>query len=100
MNPKDKVGLLPAEDLIRKGLEQLLQGEISTASLLVSIGAGRLRKAGMDIAHAFPDADLRLYQLLSESFGDEAHSQYNALVRQLVSFEQALDWVNSSNRSR
>ena len=87
----DKVGLLPGEDLVRKGLEQLRNGEISTASLLVSIGAGRLRKAGLDVPPPLPDADHRLYHLLSESFGDEAHSKYNALLRQLVSFEQALE---------
>ena len=36
-------------------------------------------------------ADHRLYHLLGAIHGHEAHSQYNALIRQLVSFERALE---------
>jgi hypothetical protein len=36
------------------------------------------------------DAELDLYHLLSHE-GDHAHSRYNSLVRQLISFEHALD---------
>ncbi|MFM7182014.1 MAG: hypothetical protein ACKO2G_11200, partial [Verrucomicrobiales bacterium] len=35
-------------------------------------------------------AELDLYQLLA-SEGNQAHSRYNALIRELVSFERALD---------
>ena len=91
MKPVDRVGLLPGEELIREGLEHLRRGEVSIVSLLVSIGASRLRNGGLDIPAPIPDADLRLYQLLSETYGDDAHSRYNALVGQLVSFEQALE---------
>jgi len=57
----------------------------------VSIGAGRLRDAGLQVPPALPDADHRLYLLLSEAHGDDAHSKYNGLLRRLVSFEQALE---------
>jgi hypothetical protein len=30
-----------------------------------------------------------LYEVLSEQYGDAAHSRYNALIRRLVSFERA-----------
>jgi hypothetical protein len=91
MTPVKTFDSLPGENLVRQGLDHLLRGELSTASLLVSIGAERLRRAGLDVPPAIPDADHRLYRLLAESYGDDAHSQYNGLLRRLVSFEQALE---------
>jgi hypothetical protein len=58
-------------------------------SLLVSIGAPRLRRLGLAIPDTLAEPELRLYRLLSEKHGDAAHSRYNALVRRLVSFERA-----------
>ena len=37
------------------------------------------------------NADRRLYGLLSAVHGTGAHSQFNSLIRQLVSFERALE---------
>jgi len=34
---------------------------------------------------------MRLYELLAAEYSDAAHSRYNALIRQLVSFEQAVE---------
>jgi hypothetical protein len=82
--------ILPGEDLIARGLDDLNQGTESVFSLLVSIGAPRLRTLGFDIGTTFSDPENRLYLLLSVSHGDAAHSQYNALIRRLVSFEHAL----------
>jgi len=36
------------------------------------------------------EAELDLYHLLSHE-GSQAHSRYNALIRELISFEHALD---------
>ena len=36
-----------------------------------------------------PDAEARLYAPLYASHADGAHGRYNALVRQLVSFQRA-----------
>lgn len=36
------------------------------------------------------NAELDLYHLLSHE-GNQAHSRYNALVREIISFEHALD---------
>jgi len=83
--------LLPGEDLIRRGLEDLSGGRLSPEALLVSIGAHRLRRAGLEVPPALPNADHRLYRLLAEEFGNEAHSKYNGLLRRLVSYEQALE---------
>jgi hypothetical protein len=83
--------MLPGEELVRKGLEDLSAGKVSAEALLVSIGAQRIRSCGIQVPPAIPDADHRLYRLLAEEFGDDAHSRYNGLLRRLISYEQALE---------
>jgi hypothetical protein len=80
---------LPGHELVSRGIDDLRNGVESVESLLVSIGAPRLRRIGLRIDDAFPSPERRLYDLLSEAHGDAAHSRYNALVRRLVSFERA-----------
>jgi hypothetical protein len=80
---------LPGEDLVRKGLADLARGVESPESLLVSIGAPRLRRLGLRLPEPFAEPEERLYLLLRTVHGDSAHSRYNALVRRLVSFERA-----------
>ena len=83
---------LPANDLIRVGIEHLSKGKESIPALLVSIGAPRLRRLGLPVPlNLFPSPEHRLYNLLSQSNSDGAHSRYNALVRKLVSFERAAE---------
>ena len=84
-------GALPGGDLVAQGLADLSSGRETAAALLVSLGAGRLRRAGLPVPSPLPDASHRLYLLLAREHGDDAHSQYNALVRRLVSFERALE---------
>jgi hypothetical protein len=65
----------------------------------VLIGAPRLRRIGFDVEDDTPDfPEDRLYALLSAAHGDSAHSQYNALIRTLVSFERAAEWALSGQR--
>ena len=80
---------LPGEDLVRKGIRDLELGIESHESLLVSIGAPRLRRLGMSVPNPLASPEHRLYELLSAEYGDAAHSRYNALVRRLVSYERA-----------
>ena len=80
---------LPGADLVERGLADLSRGVESVPSLLVSIGAPRLRLLGFEIPAAFPGAEERLYGLLGRDGADAAHGRYNALVRTLVSFERA-----------
>jgi hypothetical protein len=89
---------LPAEAMVRKGLADFGRGEQSLESLLVQIGAPRLREAGLPIIRekVDMDADYRLYDLLCKTHDNEAHSQYNSLIRELVSFERGLERRNSS----
>jgi hypothetical protein len=84
---------LPGADLIREGLHDLANGVESVPALLVLVGAPRLRGLGFDVPDTpyFPED--RLYERLAEQHGDGAHSQYNALIRRLVSFERAAECV-------
>lgn len=57
----------------------------------MSIGAARLRQAGLDVPPAFDNPERRLYDLLARESSDAAHGRYNALLRRLVSFERAAE---------
>jgi hypothetical protein len=85
---------LPGADLIRQGLQDLEAGVESVPALLVLVGAPRLRRLGISVEDSpfFPED--RLYELLATAHGDGAHSQYNALIRKLVSFERAAECVS------
>ncbi|MBI4729435.1 MAG: hypothetical protein HY775_08035 [Acidobacteria bacterium] len=81
----------PGDDLIRDGMEDLRRGAESVPALLVSIGAPRLRRMGLDLPPVIPFPEIRLYELLRRQDPDSAHSRYNALIRRLVSFERAVE---------
>lgn len=85
---------LPANDMIQQGLDDLAQRRASVAGFLVKIASPKMRRCGMDM-HLSDDealnADRELYALLGREYGNEAHSRYNALLRELVSFERALE---------
>jgi|SRR5688572_17565288 hypothetical protein len=85
---------LPAAERIERGLSELAAGVESVDSLLVAIAAPRLARAGVQVparAEDFPEAELRLYALLGQQQSRDAYSEYNALLRELVSFERALE---------
>jgi hypothetical protein len=79
---------------VEQGLADLERGRETECALLVRIGAPRLRGLGIAVPED-PDedelAEHRLYFLLAARHGDSAHSQYNALIRRLVSFERAAE---------
>jgi hypothetical protein len=89
MERRLQAGELPGEELVRKGIRDLARGLESPESLLVSIGAPRLRRLGLTLPQPFASPEHRLYELLRAEHGNAAHSRYNALVRRLVSFERA-----------
>jgi hypothetical protein len=84
---------LPGEALLRKGLVDLRSGQITIASCLVAIARTRLVDSGLIADAGTPrltEPELQLYRLLRCEGGD-AYSRYNSLLRELVSFEMALD---------
>ena len=82
---------LPGHELVLRGIDDLAHGVESQEALLVSIGAPRLRQAGIEVPKPFASPEHRLYDRLAAEDSDGAHSRYNALVRRLVSFERAAD---------
>jgi len=85
---------LPAADLIREGLADLAGRRESVASYLVQIGSPKMRRCGIEVPVSDEDAleaDHRLYAFLGREHGNDAHRRYNALLRELVSFERALE---------
>jgi hypothetical protein len=89
---------LPGADLIRAGFDDLANGVESTESLLVLIGAPRLRRLGYDVPDTDDFPEDRLYARLAADDEDSAHSRYNALIRLLVSFERAAECVAEATR--
>ena len=81
----------PGEEIIQQGIADLIDGKETISALLVSIGAPRLRRAGMEIPrNTIPSPERRLYLTLASDNSDSAHSRYNAWIRKLVSYERAL----------
>ncbi len=101
MQIADEVSNLPGEALVRDGLSDLAAGRRTAAACLVEIGRTRLTRAGI----AVPDSpgggefELQLYALLRREGGD-AYSRYNALLRELVSFENATDARRTISRKQ
>lgn len=81
---------MPGADLIEAGIRDLADGIESVPSLVVSIGAPRLRRAGIEVPAAIPEPEHRLYVLLASEAPARAYSRYNALIRRLVSYERSL----------
>ena len=84
---------LPGEALMREGLTDFQSGRRSIPACLAEIAGPRLRRLGLlppAHFHSLPEPEVRLYRLLRLQGGD-AYSRYSALLRELVSFEQALD---------
>ncbi len=83
----------PGGKLVREGLSDLEAGRCTVAACLVSIAQARLSRAGLlaeSLRNRFPEPERQLYQLLRQE-GCDAYSRYNSLLRELVSFENALD---------
>ena len=84
---------LPGHELISKGLDDLARGQSDTVeALLIAAGRPRLLNLGFSLPYQFPESpELVLYRKLEKAHGNAAHSQYNALIRRLVSFMRALE---------
>ncbi len=82
---------LPGGALIEKGMGDLRDRRETVEALLVSVGAPRLRRIGLDIPAPFDRPERRLYEHLAAEDSDAAHGRYNALIRKLVSFERAAE---------
>jgi hypothetical protein len=92
---------LPGGDLVQRGLTDLRRGRISEEALLVLIASPRLARLGivvprMDTGPA--PHEHQLYEMLERRLDRGAHSQYNALIRRVVSFARGLESLSSRAR--
>lgn len=88
---------LPGHELVSQGLRDLAAGRESESALLVTMAAPRLRALGLDVPpRGEQDPSHRLYELLTEREQGDAHSHYNALVAQIVSFARAAEHASFS----
>jgi hypothetical protein len=96
---ENNAAALPGQELLEQGLKDLAAGQITETALLVLIASPRLEKLGITI----PDVSVtepyehKLYDLLSERFGNAAHSRYNSLIRRIVSYTRALSHERSAH---
>ena len=92
--------LLPGHDLVKQGLEDLENNRLTECALLVLIAAPRLRNLGIDspIRHFEKPVEHMLYEQLEERLGNDAHSQYNSLLRRLNSYAHALEREQNAAR--
>jgi hypothetical protein len=93
MKSDDLICGLPGEDLVRQGLADFQAGLRTIPTCLICIARPRLSRAGLmppSPASQISEPELQLYDLLLQEGGD-AYSRYNALLRELVSFENSLD---------
>ncbi len=83
---------LPCADRIMTGLLDYGQNRSSLEACLVRIARRRLSRAGLlDAVSSYDDgAEMELYGYFAHE-GPQAYSRYNALLRELISFEHALD---------
>ena len=100
-NLSEMIEGLPGADLVLEGLGDYHAGRHSIPACLVRMASPRLIRAGLMAAAPPRDdgAELELYQLVSSTEGRRSFSRYNALVRELISFEHALDHRLSRLRS-
>lgn len=93
MNINELIIGLPGEDLVRRGLADYKLGRHSAESYLVQIARPRLEHCGLlppEKSDDVAEHELELYRLLRQEDSD-AYARYNALLGELVSFENALD---------
>ena len=87
--------VLPGEDLIEAGVQDLRAGRETIAALLVAIGSPRLRRLGLELPEQLPKIRNTASTTCSrKTIQDSAHSRYNAFIRKLVSYERAAECVN------
>ena len=82
---------LPGGDLVQEGLADLARGARPSRAPGLDRRAAPAPPGSAGAGAAISSPEHRLYERLAETDSDSAHSRYNALVRPLVSFENAAE---------
>ena len=94
---------LPGEEIVRCGMADLHAGKRTESVLLMLVAGPKLRRLGIDVPESndvAPPYEHRLYEYLGEKYGISAYRRYNALIRRIVSFAQALEHRRRRDRER
>jgi hypothetical protein len=90
---------LPGAELVLPGLREAAAGQHTVGACLVGIARPLMQSSGLAADYGVRDfisePERALYRLLQKE-GGNAYGRYNALLRRLVSFEQALRRSRSS----
>jgi len=85
-------------DVLEEGLDALRRGEATVASLVVAMAWPRFERLGLVSRDAVErlqipgiDVETRLYLVLSQRWGRDAHRRYLALASELESALNALE---------
>jgi len=92
--------VLPGGEIVLKGLADLRAGLVSEDALLILIARRRLIEHGFDVLapkNVERPYEHRLYESIERRMPKGAHSEYNALIQRIVSFENALDHTHKQN---
>lgn len=83
---------LPGGELVDAGIRDLAARRKSAPALLISIAYAKLARCRVPLPRGpFPNADVDLYRLIEREAGDAlAHARYNALIRRICSFTDAI----------
>ena len=86
---------LPGGDLVVRGLSDLKSGHLTEYALLVLVAEPRLALLGIFPCKNTPEpsrpVEHALYSLLEDTYGEDAYSRYNSLLRRMASFAHALE---------
>ena len=91
---------LPGYEIVEKGLEDIRHGQLTEYSYLLYSAQTRFNDIGIKIEGEMPaDSSVKAFQILESKLGNGAHSAFNALNRQLLSFIKATE-QQIKNRTR
>lgn len=84
---------LPGAHLVEKGLADLSRRELTPDGLLLAVAEGRLRRLGVTLPSVELPAqrEIALYEMLGTSGLADPYARYNAMLRELSSFLEALE---------
>ena len=86
MLSQEALAAYPGGDLVAAGLVDLGRGIETIPALLVSVGAVRLRAAGLDVPPEFTDPERRLYDALARELATFFH--YDFMAQALAKLER------------
>lgn len=92
---------LPGGDFLIQGIEDIKNSRATISAYLILIGSPRIQLYGIEIPKNKDftgSPEHKLYEILENENPAHAHSQYNSLIRKLVSLERALALLTKNSK--